>query len=530
MRVLLVFHGWLPRDDRPLSGGALRAWHHLQALQAAGHEVLLITRDQDAADGGPPVFAGPAQLRDYARRVAPDRILCVQPEEAPALAGLGVPLCVDLYAPRLLEAAFDGTTATEATRTLRAIAAADHLLFSNRRQRWMYLGLLALAGVDLAKDSGDVVPLVAPDGPRRRIPSAPCVVMGGVAWPWQDPTDALRRAVAVLEARGEGKVVVYGGRPAIGDARVVDLPAAVPPGPHLEYAGLVPRAELLRAYASATVALDLMAPNPERELALAFRQVEYLGCGLPMITGAYHTLAPALDAADAGWVVAPGGLEAALTQALDDRDALRRRGRNARALARARFSLEVAERPLLDWVEAAALREKHDAPLPSAAELAARLAEARGAADTDRALRETAEAELAEKRAEVDDLNARLRELTASVGRLSRAVDEVAAFRREAVRVLGSQHAAASEEAHALAEALADTRADLAKKDAELRAARRETDRLQDALTAAQDEARYAGDRAVELGRREDRVRQERDRLREALARSPLARWLGGRE
>ncbi len=217
MRVLLVFHGWLPSDDRPVSGGALRAWHHARALEAAGHEVLLITRAQDRGEGGPPTFDSPAALRRYAEAARPDRILCVQPEEAPALAGLGVPLCVDLYAPRLLEAVFEDRTGAEATHTLRAIAAGDEFLFSNPRQRWFYHGLMILAGVDLRSCSGAVVPLVAPPAPRRgRRPAEPVFVMGGVSWPWQDPVRGLRRAAAHLSARGRGRIVVYGGRPALG--------------------------------------------------------------------------------------------------------------------------------------------------------------------------------------------------------------------------------------------------------------------------------------------------------------------------
>ena len=126
----------------------------------------------------------------------------MQPEEAPALTGLGAPVCVDLYAPRLLEAAWQSRTDDEAVATLRALAAADEFLFSNPRQRWFYLGLLALAGVDLRRNSGRVVPLVAPEGPPRKVPRNPVLVMGGVAWPWQDPTEALRATVTTYVARG----------------------------------------------------------------------------------------------------------------------------------------------------------------------------------------------------------------------------------------------------------------------------------------------------------------------------------------
>lgn len=525
MRVLVVFHGCFPQGDRPVSGGALRAWHHGEALRAAGHEVLYVTRDQDRTDDGPPTFAGPRQLRDYARRVKPDRIVCVQPEEAPALAGLEVPLCVDLYAPRLLEAAFDGSSDIEAIRTLRAIAAGDFFLFSNPRQRWHYLGLLALAGVDLRACSGAVVPLVAPDGPPRQLPAEPILVMGGVTWPWQDPTDGLRRAVATLERIGRGKVVVYGGRPAVGDSAVVDLPALVPPGPHLQYAGVVGYFSLLGAYAGASLALDLMAPNPEREVALSFRQVEYLGCGLPLLTGGTHALSDAIRYAEAGWVIGEDP-EAALRAALSDPDELARRGRNARALAAARFSREVAEKPLVDWVLSATVRAHGPMLLPDAAALAAALAEARGEAGREGALRAKAEAEVAEKRAEVQRLVDENQALIGAAAHLSRAVDEVAGFRRETVRVLGAQRDGAAAESEALGRELADLRADLSKKDAELLAARRVIDRDNDAVAAAQEEAKMAGDRLLDMGRTEDKLRQQLQQLRAQLARGPLARLL----
>ena len=506
MRVLIVFHGWLPRPDRPASGGALRAWHHGEALRAAGHEVLYITRDQDAVEGGPPVFANTSQLRRYAKAVRPDRILCVQPEEAPRLADLGVPLCVDLYAPRLLEAAWQSSTDDEAVSTLRALAVADEFLFSNPRQRWFYLGLLAIAGVDLRRWSGRIVPLVAPQGPPRRVPRNPVLVMGGVAWPWQDPTEALRRSVDHLEKRHKGKLVVYGGQPAIGDAEVVDLPARVPPGPRLEYAGSVPWPDLLDAYSQSTAALDLMELNAEREVALAFRHVDYLGCGLPIITGGYH----ALDLGEAGWVTDDEGLDIVL----DNRDEVLLRSGAASTLAQTRYARSVAERALLEWVDEAEKREHMDTPLLDAANLKAELSRTEGEWRTSTELLAHALEEVEAKRGEVKGLNGQIQALTGTVERLTRTLDEVAGFKREAVRVLGSERDAASLEAKELARELSDLRADLAKKDVELRQAQREQDRLNDALASVKDQANYTGERLLEAGTREDRLRRERDALK----------------
>ena len=522
MRVLVVFHGWLPRADRPASGGATRAWHHGEALRAAEHEVLYITRDQDAVDGGPPVFANASQLRRYAKSVRPDRILCVQPEEAPRLADLGIPLCVDLYAPRLLEAAWESSTEDEAVATLRALAVADEFLFSNPRQRWFYLGLLAIAGVDLRRWSGRVVPLVAPEGPPRKVPKNPLLVMGGVSWPWQDPTEALRRTVAHLEKRRKGKLVVYGGRPAIGDADVVDLPALVPPGPRLEYAGSVPWTDLLQAYSQASAALDVMEFNAEREVALAFRHVDYLGCGLPIITGGYH----ALELGEAGWVTDDDGLEDVLDVVLDNRDEVMFRSGAASTLARTAYSRKVAERELLDWVENAEIRERMSTPLLDAAELKADLGRVEGEWKQSSALLANALEEVERKRDEVHGLNSQIQALTGTVERLSRTVDEVAGFKREAIRVLGAERDAVGQEARELQRELSDLRADVAKKDVELRAGQREQDRLNDALAAISDRASYTDDRLLEAGRREDRLRNERDSVREQADRGLLNRVL----
>jgi len=494
MRVLLVFHGWLPRDDRPVSGGALRAHYHREALLAAGHEVLLVTRAQDRLPGGPPTFDSPSALRRYAEAVRPDRILCVQAEEAPALQGVA-PLCVDLFAPRLLEAAWEATQSEEAVRTLRAVAAADFHLFSNPRQRWFYLGLMALAGVDLRSDSGAVVPLVAPAGPRRRRPAEPLLVMGGVSWPWQDPAAALATTAEHLERRGRGRVVVYGGRPAVGETAVVDLPAQVPAGPRLSYAPSMPYAELLKTYARATAALDVMAPNAEREVALAFRHMDYLGCGLPIITGRAHALAPALQAAGAGWLVADdlSDLPAALDAVLDDPDAVTARGRAARGLARSAFSL-AGERPLLDWIERGGERRRHPAPLPQAAALAAGLAEARAQGVAAAAALERAAAEVQEKREELAARDAQINQLIGGISRLSGAVDEIAGARSEAVDALRAE--------------LADLRDHLGKKSTELAELSGELRRVHD------QSGRHKSD-ADRLAHELEAARAELSRLRE---------------
>lgn len=482
--------------------------------------MVLLTRAQDELATGPRGFRDHRHLRKLAQDIAPDRIVCVQPEDAPALSGLGIPLCVDLYAPRLLEGVFEGAVDTEAVHTLRALHAADHVLFSNPRQRWFGLGLMTLAGLPL--DACSVVPLVAPDAPERDAPRHVRIVMGGVAWPWQDPVPALERAVAHLTHRRKGKLLVVGVQPTLGDAVGVDLAARVPAGERLTYQGPVPYADLLQIYATSTAFLDVMTPNPERELALSFRHVDALGCGLPLITTSMHPLSADVESAYAGWV--DGEIEDVLDQVLDNPADVEERAECALALA-ALFNLDSSQ-ALVDWVEQGSVRAKTGPVLSGAAELTAQVGRLQGELTAERALREVAEREVAGKRAELEGLNEQVQSLTSTVGRLSRGLDEVAGFRREAVRVLGTQRDAADAERTELARELVDLRADLAKKQAELRTQQREVDRLNDALAAAQDAQSYSAQRLIEAGAREDGLRANVEGMRRQLQGGTLARLL----
>jgi len=455
MRVLVVHHGPLPSPGAPVTGGARRAAVHADALRAAGREVWTIARAQDDAPAGSdarhnvlPGFRSPGDLRRLAEAAAPDFILCVAPEEAPALAPVA-PLVVDLYAPRMLEAAFEGLQREEAGRALAAIEAADEVLFSNPRQRWFWTGLLGAAGWDLAQPAGLLVPLAAVPGPPRGAAERPTFVMGGRPWPWQDPTDTLRRAVAAVGGRA--------------DIVTVGLPAV--PGVDARPAGSLDA--WLALLAGATAALDRYAPNAERSLALSFRQMDFLGAGLPLITDADTPLAEEVRRHRAGWVDEP--LEEALLEALTA-------PRASGALA-ARYAPAHTEAPLLAW--APRRRERRWTFLARGARASS--AEARAA--RDRATREAAEAELARKRTEADALHAQLRALSASVEALSAAMADVAGFRRETVAVLGTRLSSEAAGAEHLARELAIAQADLEKKNQELARLQQERDRLGRAFT-----------------------------------------------
>ncbi len=441
MRILVVHHGSLPDLGSPTTGGAIRAAQHVTALRAAGHDVATLCREQDGSGG----FTGPANLRSLARRSRPDWVLCVAPEEAPALLGVA-PLVVDLYAPRLLEAAWEGQQEDEARRALLAVDAADEVLFSNPRQRWFWLGVLGLTGWDLSREVGRIVPLATSAIVSGKRPKRPRVILGGHPWPWQDGREVLARAVRHLDGRAE--VVSYG------------LPAIAGVTAH----GLVSVGEWRAACAGATVALDRYAPHNERELALSFRQLDYLSAGLPIITDPWTPVADGVRAHHAGWVdeTLEDALDAALT---DDRRA------GAASLA-ATYAPELAAAALCSLLPTFRPRTW------SALRWSRQAAAAKLRSEADALLREAAEAEVRQKRDEVDVLVGQLRALTSAVESLASSQADMAGFRRETVQVLGTRLAGQTGEAEALRRELAITRADLEKKELELAQVHTERDRL----------------------------------------------------
>lgn len=466
MRVLIVHHGQLPHADAPVTGGALRARQHARALAAAGHEVHLLSRAQD----GPGGFRSGVELHLRARGLRPDAVLCVQPEEAYALAGLGCPVIVDLYAPRLLEAPFEGKLEAELPALLRAFDVGDVFLASSPQAALHWTGPLALAGLDLRTTPLLVVPIAAPQPGDGLLDAdlaegapeaeAPLLVGGGVAWPWQDPTEGLGLALAALDAHGAGALRWYGALPA--------LPAEISAHPRFVAAGWLPYPALLRAWAPAWLALDLWAPNPERALASGFRHADQLGLGLPVLTGADTALGALVGPAGAG--LASADPAADLRRLLED-GALRATLRaGARALARGPLHPVAAAAPLLRWLEAPARHPRGRAALLDAARLSARAAEAEARAEAAAAAAARAEADAVRTREQLAQAQAQVHELLGTTGRMARALDEVAGFKREAVALLGGQSEHARRAEHDAQREIGLLRADIEKKNAEIAA------------------------------------------------------------
>jgi len=375
-----------PHPGSPVVGQGLRAYANGQGLRHFGHEVLYCTRTEDlpveleqarkkktrqagktaalaklggplGSAGNPYSFTEAAELQAIVQTLAPEVILLEAPEDARRLPEGDFTVVLDLYAPRILEAQYqEGTEERDAVRLFDAIQRADHFLFSNERQKHFFLPLLALAGVDCTRVEGDVVRISCPPkSPKRGAPSGLNFVAGGVFWPWADLSDGLRDLLFVLDELDEGSVRLFGGKYGIRSetTRYLDPRNKLPNSKRLSFSGIVPIDSLWSAYTEASVAFDLMAPNTERSLNLSFRQIDYLRCGLPLITSPGQVIASDLEEYGAGWCVKHGdteGLRSLVARLASDPKILVEASKNAQKLAREKYGWTKTVAPLHTFI------------------------------------------------------------------------------------------------------------------------------------------------------------------------------------
>jgi glycosyltransferase involved in cell wall biosynthesis len=370
-RVLVISGDVLPLPGYPTTGAGLRAWGLGQGLRANGFEVAFsMPRLAWRAELTAPLDF---ELDLWEHHAMADMIAGLRPEAVvfchwPAVqipGRLDVPTVLDFHGPHMLERMFQshGEAGANAIDKIRALRKIDYFICPAHKQRPYFWTWLMLSGFDLTSVQLDVVPVcLSPELPARVAePVEPEFVFGGVYLPWQDPTRALRVVARTLAARGRGRLEIYGGRHP-------NYPIAVPPqfealerdlatNPRVSFHGMRPHRELVERYTGATVAVDLMSRNPERELAFTTRTVEYLWCGLPVIYNDYAELAGPIRDYDAGWVLDPedeAGMQRTVDEIFDAPETVRVKARNGQRLVREKLAWDRAVAPLVKYLHAPA--------------------------------------------------------------------------------------------------------------------------------------------------------------------------------
>jgi glycosyltransferase involved in cell wall biosynthesis len=381
MKILLISNDLMPFGRLPTSGGGLRAWQIYQGLKAHGFEVIasmpaFTYLAEKCRDEIPP------EQREYLwhfgtqqaifDRVKPDAVIFTSNWDHYALPlRLSVPLIVDLHGPRYLETKmWNRTVSTE--RKVQILSAADCLLAAGKRQQLYFSGWLVQGGrvpeseqtiryIPVSLDPALPEHLHVPQGDEALYPR---FVSGGGWFPWQNQANAIFSIASAVREKNRGSIDIYGGpHERFGNspeedkvhavyAKVCELAKGTP---RIRVNGYVGREELIEIYRRASVAVELMQYNLERELAFTTRTVEYLWCGLPVIYNHYAELSEHIAEYDAGWTVDPedtGSLNRVLAEIFSDPEPVMRKSGNAARLVRERFTWEKTILPLVEFLRA----------------------------------------------------------------------------------------------------------------------------------------------------------------------------------
>lgn len=365
-RILIICGDLPPFPGLPGSGAGLRAYGLGMGLKALGHEVTWAVPEK-AIPKGRPV---PEEVREhlFERTELPGFIADRDPDVVIfqhwtllyGLEPINTPTVIDLHGPALLETLYQNNPELNEfiVHKLHAFRQADLFTCAGALQKHYWYPWLTMAEHDVRRDILRVVPLsLSPDMPGRKPSEEVTLVYGGFFLPWQDPVWALERVVDELERRGTGKLKFFGGRhPMLSkmEAGVYDeLEARLRNSSRVRIMGVVTRDELLEEYSRATAAVDLMARNPERELAFNSRTVEYLWAGLPVIHQPWSELAGYIREHRAGWLVELGdeaGLAAALAEIFEEPERVRKRSEQAQALVRDELGWAKTAAPLDEFI------------------------------------------------------------------------------------------------------------------------------------------------------------------------------------
>jgi glycosyltransferase involved in cell wall biosynthesis len=361
-----------------MAGPAIRCLELGRALARSGRVGRVIVASLTAAGLTDPdvevVLADATVLR---RLVADVGSVVVQGDVLglhPWLVDVDRPLVVDAYDPFHLEQLEQARTLGEARRrsvvrdAVRALdvqlARADLVLCASERQRALWTGHLAALGrvnpvvYDSSPDLSGliaVVPFGAPDQPagagdRTAIstavpgigPDDRIVVWGGGIYDWFDPGTVIRAVSRLAADRPDLRLLFLGMRhPAQGGVGAATTEAAQKLAGELGlldsvvhfHHDWVPYAERDRWLSSAVVGVSAHWLHVETEFAFRTRLVDYLWCGLPVVTTVGDDLAERVARSGAGAAVPQGDVDAftaALATLLDDSAARERAGSAAR--------------------------------------------------------------------------------------------------------------------------------------------------------------------------------------------------------
>jgi glycosyltransferase involved in cell wall biosynthesis len=364
---LVVSGDTLPLPGLPTTGAGLRAWGLIKGLEARGHDVVYLMPETGLKSAAPGVDRsayrsctyynlGSGDLYRHIKNLSPEVLVFQHWSTAIPFGGSSIPTVIDFHGPLLLETLYQDLPRYESMRQtkIQTLAKADFFTCAGQRQRHYFYPWLMQAGFDLRQDLIEVIPVsLSPETPVHvQATGEVTFVYGGVFLPWQDPSVALETLVNTLEEHNTGRLKLFGGKHSsiqIPAGKYQDLLPHLERSPRVDLMGMISRDALVETYLRSHVAIDVMARNPERELAFTTRTVEYLWCGLPVVYNNYAELADYIRDYDAGWTVDPldaNAIRSVIETILDNPDCIARKSINAQRLVREQLTWDRTIEPL----------------------------------------------------------------------------------------------------------------------------------------------------------------------------------------
>lgn len=373
----------MPFGSLPTSGGGLRCWQMYQGLKSRGYEVVAsmpsftyLTKkyfDQIPEDVRENLWEWHTQDEIY-KRVKPDIVLYSSNWDHYNLSQKpDVPLVIDLHGSRLIETSLWGET-PDIQKKLSVFSKADCLLTAGQKQKMYFYGWLLQSGrIPDNEHFIRYIPIsLSPDVFTRNASedAFPYFVSGGGWFPWQDQSRAVFEICNQIKRRQSGLFNIFGtphenANPSQDELKIRKIYSQVKniadESPHINVIGYVGRDELLKEYARAHIAVELMNYNLERELAFTTRTIEYLWCGLPVIYNDYSEISKHISEYDAGWAIDPnngGSLSEVVEEIYTQPERVRIKSQNAQRLVQDRFSWNKTIEPLVLFIENPILRKE----------------------------------------------------------------------------------------------------------------------------------------------------------------------------
>lgn len=363
MRVLIFATDILPCPKLPTSGTALRTFGFKSGFEAVGCQIrvcvpkMAFESTWAKADSElrlelehyePYIFDhtnSDLLVYDY----EPDLVYCGHWPAAYFKRRPACPVIIDLAGPHLLERFYQGSGDHSGgiIAKLNALADGDFFIVSGERQRGYFKSFLTRAGISNLEHRIITAPMALPPVTPERSESTDRdlrFLFAGIFLPWQDPSVGLEAVVAQLEKEQKGQLRLIGGKhptyPVPGGV-YHSLFRSIEASNRVSRSELLPLDELNQEMLNADVAVDLMAWNLERELAVTIRTTSYLWSGLPVIYNNFSDLSDLISKYNAGWTVNPTdqtAIQDIVSEIISNPEQVVIRSRNASKLAREEFS------------------------------------------------------------------------------------------------------------------------------------------------------------------------------------------------